>query len=53
IDNNTDKIRGLKNGSIPIYEPGLETMISRNIERERKGRKGLGDQNNYVFKKII
>lgn len=35
IDRDTDKIRGLNKGTIPIYEPGLETMISRNVEKGR------------------
>ncbi len=35
IDSDSNKIRGLQNGSIPIYEPGLETMITRNVEKKR------------------
>jgi len=35
IDRDRNKIRGLQNGSIPIYEPGLETMIARNVGKKR------------------
>jgi UDPglucose 6-dehydrogenase len=32
IDNDLAKIRKLKGGKIPIYEPGLEEMIRRNVK---------------------
>jgi len=35
VDINTDKINKLKNGVVPIYEPGLSEMIKRNVENER------------------
>ena len=35
IDNDKEKIRQLNNGTLPIYEPGLETMITRNAEKNR------------------
>lgn len=35
VDVDVDKIRQLKEGAIPIYEPGLEGMIRRNVEKKR------------------
>lgn len=35
VDTDKDKIAGLVNGIMPIYEPGLEEMVRRNIERSR------------------
>ncbi len=35
VDIDTKKIDMLNNGKVPIYEPGLEEMISRNVEQDR------------------
>ncbi len=35
VDNNEEKVRVLKSGGIPIYEPGLNEMIERNINENR------------------
>ena len=35
VDNDAEKIAGLQRGEVPIYEPGLEEVVSRN---ERAGR---------------
>ena len=35
VDLDFDKIYQLKNGSIPIYEPGLENMVRSNVEKKR------------------
>ena len=34
VDIDTDKIQQLKNGIVPIYEPGLEAMIKSNVEKK-------------------
>jgi UDPglucose 6-dehydrogenase len=35
IDNNAEKIDGLTAGKVPIYEPGLEHLIIRNVREKR------------------
>lgn len=35
VDNNPDKLKKLKAGVVTIYEPGLEIIFSRNIEKKR------------------
>ena len=35
VDRDGDKITRLKNGEIPIFEPGLEDLVGRNVEAGR------------------
>jgi len=35
VDNDAAKVENLKNGVIPIYEPGLPEIVQRNIREER------------------
>jgi len=35
VDNNQDKVKLLQSGGIPIYEPGLDELVKRNVAAER------------------
>jgi UDPglucose 6-dehydrogenase len=35
VDKEADKIRSLEAGEIPIYEPGLEDLVERNVREQR------------------
>ncbi len=35
IDKNKDKIKTLQSGGLPIYEPGLDLVVKKNIAEKR------------------
>lgn len=35
VDNDDNRVEGLKKGQIPIYEPGLDDLVARNASAER------------------
>src|SRR5436190_21006449 len=35
VDNNEDKVKKLRGGKPPIFEPGLDGLMKRNTEHER------------------
>lgn len=37
VDKDEDKIAALRQGRVPIYEPGLDALIERNVRAERLG----------------
>ncbi|MEM6823288.1 MAG: UDP-glucose/GDP-mannose dehydrogenase family protein [Verrucomicrobiota bacterium] len=35
VDNNIEKVKQLRSGQIPIYEPGLEELVRKNVQLDR------------------
>jgi len=51
VDNNLEKVEKMKSGMVPIYEPGLEILFERNINKKRLS--FTADLNNAVRKSDI
>src|SRR5574344_588890 len=51
VDNNEEKLSQLKKGIVPIYEPGLETLIKSNVAEGRL--KFSSDLDSAVKKSLI
>src|SRR5438094_9542542 len=53
VDNDARKIETLRAGRVPIYEPGLEELIHRNVSAQRLRFSGSGkdgyDNSQVVF----
>jgi UDPglucose 6-dehydrogenase len=53
VDNNADKVKRLKNGEIPIYEPNLDVLFERNTKEGRlhftTNLKEAVDQSEIIF----
>ena len=52
VDANSEKIEALSRGKIPIYEPGLQRLISQNVRERRLGfsvHLGLGRATRYSW----
>lgn len=50
VDNDEEKLKKLKNGITPLYEPGLEELIISNVS---EGRLEFTDNLNYAVKKSV
>ena len=50
VDNDEEKLKKLKNGITPLYEPGLEELILANVS---EGRLEFTNDLNYAVKKSI
>ncbi len=49
VDKDKNKIQDLKDGKVPIYEPGLDAILKRNIEANRITKKVVPAAYNTEF----